>query len=219
MLAWVDIEALVRSEGHQCKAGVPSCSKLPRLITCPHSRRYADGTSNASDAAFRGSCLHKCMELGIVPEDIDDEGRWLLERAGNMEHGFGRAIAREYYIEHPELTGTIDVVLKNATCTLVLADYKFGRNRVGPESLQLGGYAALWMNQNEEFSEVETAVIQPYAPTVLTSLWTRERVEAEIWQPLRQLDDTCKTGAHCRYCRGFLNCPKTQGATYEFGQE
>ena len=213
-------------------------SEMSRLVDCPGSKKIQQAYPNTSGyASTEGTVAHK-IAAGVL-QDNRDILSYLGQSIDNVYINQEMLHYIQLYIndcqesgdveknlqlnhEGHTLTGTPDYnYFDMDTGTLKVKDLKYGYGWVEVfENWQLLAYAALLINP--ACVAVELTIIQPRAfhPEGPIRRWkfnadlmrnytnrlTGAMEEAAIDEP------SIETGAHCRYCRGLINCHAARAA-------
>lgn len=180
-------------------------SKLQSIKACPGYKQdkilNPDGTQYQSDAAERGTNLHKWMEdyiasgckpkgLPLEAEDADaihfcKEALELTEDIpiDNNEENTSYKCEREIdltWIGLPELKkGTVDLTLTNHLLhTCLIVDYKFGRIEVShpKDNMQAKAYVAGMFHEQPQLIEIVFMFIMPFLRKTVSHVFYPEDV-------------------------------------------
>lgn len=216
-----------------------SPSSAERAIACPpsvaRSLLFPFETTNA--AAGEGTKAHAVLEavgtgqgiLSFATEEMVDHAReflCLLEdngyKRGDYEHEVwvNPAVHPALAGIHPDpiMSGTADILLSHG-----VVDYKYGRKRVAPDSLQVLLYAASRYPQDIYVTGIYQPRLRPdeisWAHTTEETMTAKLTVFAEAVRKairfivMQQMGvpfalDEYKEGGHCHFCPSLASCPK-----------
>lgn len=203
-------------------------SSLDRRIACTGSAifepMFPDKT--ISKPAEVGNKLHKLLETGETPDNLEPDELWNLETArkqidklvNDLKEKTGNDV--EVYQELPvEISlgfdkftkGTADLVLVSSDMIVVI-DYKSGRVKVDKASYQLQAYA-LGVSQKyyDKNIKVVVGVCQPFAYKEIQIMsFDKEHAEnvfKELLNNQKESPYNLSTGNHCKYCDYRTKCP------------
>ena len=204
-----------------------SPSALPRRAACPGSGKMElqfAGDEVESPEAAEGTMLHAAVIPGAKFSGTREHYHLLeqcLKLINSYRHGthaplfesIHYELSMELLNEDGEIltAGTADVVIVFAQHVVVI-DFKFGRNPVSVDGLQLMAYGAMAMQRFEK----DTAEVVSFQPRVSGKPQTKDYddfgfIRAVIEEViLKTSSDRLvlnPTDDGCRYCKAFDQCP------------
>lgn len=209
------------------RGGRPSASGLERLCLCPGSwlaEAACPEVDRESADAAAGSRLHRCMEVGSLPEDASEAEAVEWCRATELELaqevlGVEAAAVRErrLWAQDRSFSGQPDAVFLAGEAALVV-DYKFGRGEVAAAAgnMQLAALAVLAGQAFPQVAEVYAAILQPFVsrgrPQVVrygrVDLAAAEAYLAKAIGAAQAPGAPLRPGVkQCKYCRAQAVCP------------
>lgn len=233
------------------RKGLPSASSIHRLISCPGSFKLERTmpAEEESDAASKGTRIHKALELGDFSIlESDDEvsiaeackeifESTLFSLAGSADVKYIKE--KRYFAKCGLYSGQLDAAAvweAEGKHMAFLADYKTGRVEVQtPETnAQLQTLASLLYENTEEWHdgkpvEIYACIIQPlvsHSPVLLKldeedCKDIAEENEHYVSSALGNGDGTYDDSdpSACMYCKAKSVCPKLRVAMYSITRE
>ena len=203
-------------------------SSLDRRVLCTASaifeKEFPDNST--SKVAEIGTKLHKLLETNQTPDDLDSDELWNLETARKQINKLvtdledktqqpvhvRKELPVDVFIGFDQLTkGTADLVLFSSD-TIVVIDYKSGRNIVDKASFQLQAYAlGIHQKYGNKNTKVIVGVCQPYCYKKIQIMTFDPAVTENLFKELvidqQEQPYVFNTGNHCKYCNYRTACP------------
>jgi len=195
-----------------------SPSALANLEKCPSYKNKENGDS---DAAIRGTRIHKAVEE-TRPEMLADEAerelamQCILARQKLLAAHPGAEVHEEFRLVCDLFHGTGDLVLLDfALREAVVADYKTGAVGVQPPSrnLQLWAYAYAVFQMYPEIESATMAVIQPKVSGETQTAPVGRAFCGECKARVERIVEAVERGGEyypgdvCEYCGNKADCP------------
>lgn len=201
-------------------------SSLDRRIQCTASAYFEPlyKEEKSSESAEIGTKLHEYLEKDLSSEDLPADQQWNIDTAREQieqllselkERETGIKIHKEVKLEvHLDFDlftkGTADVVIETDTSIIVI-DYKSGRNQVDKASYQLQAYA---LGASDKFGgnrDLIVGVCQPACYSKIQLLrFNQNNAEykfRELLEQQRENPYNFRTGSNCNYCNYRNLCP------------
>ena len=215
-------------------------SSLGRVKLCPGSVALTDsliregkGGGSSSPEAMEGTLLHRCVEEGTLPAELNEEQTNAVQKC--MDYKADRTMQAYPDSQHYEtynekalhlydpkdlnhlLSGTIDYVGIEGRSGFII-DWKFGRLPLPEVSvmLQLACYSAMVM-QHFELDTVAAFVYMPRGGWEYKCKFEggADKLIDEIIVPVLELaeaEDAPRFSSFeaCHYCNALMHCPEAQ---------
>lgn len=218
------------------RQGLPSCSSLARLASCPHSLRYdVEGVETTSEMAERGNRIHQYLayqnillteeetKLMLACKRIVTEVSSIWAGEDKFEELMKEERCFFFDGDNALFSGKPDLVFgkhNEEGFHLLIIDYKTGP--IEQESTQTNHQIrglALCCKQHIErnyhdchIKSVSCAIVQPlvtsYPVIVRYSEEDIKEAEQEVVEICRRTKENSEpiANAHCQYCKGFSRC-------------
>jgi len=211
-------------------------SSLDKRIGCTASGTVEQEfpEEETSLVAEKGIKLHKLLETGETPDNLDSDELWNLETArkqikklvSDLEEKTGEEVHIhkemnvDIFLDFDKFTkGTADLVLVSKDM-IVIIDYKSGRVKVDKTSYQLQAYA-LGVSQYFKASDkkIVIGICQPLCYKKIQIKTFDEQYAVESFRKLLKDQKNnpyhFNTGSHCKYCKFRTQCPALANSSKE----
>jgi hypothetical protein len=205
----------------------PSSLKYIRLSPCFENDQGGDKT-----AADEGTKLHAACETGVIPEDLSEEQRQVVQQclayAQPLVSRPGSQVFKELSLhELAELSphmrrGKADLVVLHNNGTAELIDWKMGRNPVddAEENDQQKAYVIALFRRWPHLKAVKVHLVQPRRDEVSTFTFNRSsltKLQLELANTITQMEKFRAADKYaprtdtCLWCARRHSCPAMVG--------